>query len=194
MVANNITVSVKVRASKNGRYTEFTVSGSSMRLFRNKTAIDGRDSLTLLDGKYYATFWQLVEQGPMHVYDLEVEEDHSYTLDGLIVHNCNVEHAVTGKPQIVPDHSTCRELFHDCGILTKIDQEITLNEITTEGGLVRPDDVAAGIQYLYDNPAERARLGKAGYDKFKDERLSWKYISGIWNKFFQGVLDGNNVG
>lgn len=89
----------------------------------------------------------------------------------------NMEHAVTGAPQVVPNHSALPELFHDTGIIVPINQEITSTETLTIGGLVKPEDVASALDRLYTDKILYEKLSKRAYEKFSNEKYSWNYIT-----------------
>jgi len=105
----------------------------------------------------------------------------------------NVEHAVTGAIQLVPNHSACRELFIDCGLLMNTSGEFMFDNSNTVGKLVSSDEVAQKLDYLYRNPEERERLAKLGYDKFTSKEYSWKHISKQWLDLFSEILANDNV-
>lgn len=100
----------------------------------------------------------------------------------------NVEHASTGAPQIVPNHSACRELFHDCGILVPANIPIVFDNICTTGYQCRAEDVAAGMQAIYEGAlGEKSlynTLSVAGYTKFNSPEYSWEEIAKTWHKLF----------
>jgi len=104
----------------------------------------------------------------------------------------NVEHAVTGAIQLVPNHSACRELFTGCGMLMNTCGDFMFDNSLTVGKLVNPDEVANKLEYLYRNPEERERLAKLGYDKFTNEEYSWEYISKQWLELFSKLLENKN--
>jgi D-inositol-3-phosphate glycosyltransferase len=76
------------------------------------------------------------------------------------------EHAATGAPQIVPDHSACGELWRDHGLLLPADPT--------------PDDVAAALARLHDDAALRAALGEAALAHARDPRYAWPRIAERW--------------
>lgn len=100
----------------------------------------------------------------------------------------NVEHATTGAVQLVPNHSACRELFTDCGLLMNTCGEFMFDNSQTVGKLVSADEVAQRLEYLYRNPEERERLAKLGYEKFTSKEYTWEYISKQWDDLFLSVL------
>jgi glycosyltransferase involved in cell wall biosynthesis len=95
-----------------------------------------------------------------------------------------IEHAVTGAPQIVANHSALTELYYDCGILVPTISEWTLDKIMTTGDLVSPEGVAEKLELLYNNEVLRETLGKKSVEKFTREEYSWKYISKQWDELF----------
>jgi len=101
----------------------------------------------------------------------------------------NVEHAATYAPQVVPDHSACRELFHDCGILIPTSQNVTFERTMTVGRLVTSEDVAESLEKIYSNKTLYDKLAKKSYKKFTSEEYLWKNVSERWHELFQKVLE-----
>jgi glycosyltransferase involved in cell wall biosynthesis len=100
----------------------------------------------------------------------------------------NIEHAMTGAPQIVPDHSACRELFQDVGLLIPTSQEICFEQTLTYGQLVTPQAVAEQLEIMYNNPELSRELAAKALDKFNKPAYSWKNIAKTWHKLFLEVL------
>ena len=117
------------------------------------------------------------------VYDLEVEGEHSY-LSHIAGHNSigegwglvNSEHATTGAPQIVPNHSALTEIYNDSGLLVPIFQWLTNPDTLTVSGYVHPVNVANRLEELYQNKELYNELSKKSLDKWTDEKASWEYI------------------
>jgi len=101
----------------------------------------------------------------------------------------SVEHAMTGAPQIVPDHSACAEIFIDCGLLVPTITEFTFDNSMTEGALVSPEGLAEKMDLLYTDKDLYKTLSKKSLDKFSDDKYSWKTIAGMWDTLFSEVLD-----
>lgn len=99
----------------------------------------------------------------------------------------SVEHAVTGAPQIVPDHSACRELFSDCGLLVPAKVSWTFDHIMTVGKLITPEDLAVAMESLYTNEDLYNDLSLKALKKFTTPEFSWKEISKIWLKIFEEI-------
>lgn len=101
----------------------------------------------------------------------------------------NVEHAATYAPQVVPDHSACRELFQDCGVLIPTSQNVTFERTMTVGRLVTSEDVAESLEKIYSNKTLYDKLAKKSYKKFTSEEYLWKNVSERWHELFQKVLE-----
>lgn len=97
------------------------------------------------------------------------------------------EHAVTGAPQIVPDHSACKELFEGTGLLIPTSQKLYLERINTCGALVRPEDVAEQLNQLYYNRELYDNIAQKCYNKFMSPMYEWKNIAKIWRNIFEEV-------
>lgn len=100
------------------------------------------------------------------------------------------EHAATGAVQVVPDHSACKELFEDCGVLIPVSHTHVNKEVLTEGGIVTPEDVARSLNYVYNNIDIYNELSKKSLEKFSDDKFSWNYITkNYWVPTFEEALD-----
>ena len=105
----------------------------------------------------------------------------------------NVEHAVTGAAQVVPNSSACTELWNGCGALIDIHHWDTHTGILTRGAVIDTDHAAALLEYLYQNPEARYSLGDAAQIKFSNPKFSWREISKTWLDLFEKVINANNM-
>lgn len=94
------------------------------------------------------------------------------------------EHAATGAPQVVPDHSACHELFEDCGLLVPISYWTRNADVLTISGLVRADDVAQKLNDLYYDQGLYESLSVKSLLKFTAEEYSWQYATKKWDAIF----------
>lgn len=88
----------------------------------------------------------------------------------------NMEHAVSGKPQLVPDHSALHELYSDCGLLMPISMWHINSDTLTVGGIVSPETVASGLQKLYENKQLYDTLAEKSLQKFTSPTYDWNVI------------------
>jgi D-inositol-3-phosphate glycosyltransferase len=101
----------------------------------------------------------------------------------------NMEHAVTGAPQIVPDHSACREIYQDCGIVVPTYSDLMLDGgAMTIGKLVRPEAVAEAMEKIYLDKELYKELSIKSIAKFSSKEYSWETIACTWDKIFTGIL------
>ncbi|NMC34391.1 MAG: glycosyltransferase [Veillonellaceae bacterium] len=100
----------------------------------------------------------------------------------------NVEQAVTRCAQIVPDHSACKELFGDCGLLIKRSANWIMDGSMTVGGIIDPADLANKLDFLYKNRDVLEKVADKCYQKFTDEKYSWKTVAGDWDSLFKSLI------
>jgi len=134
------------------------------------------------------TIQQISEDRLNEVYNLCDVGINTSTGEGFSL--VQAEHAVTGAPQIVADHSALHELYEDCGQLIPARINTLLGTVLTTGKLVLSEDVATAITELYDNPLLYASLSKKAMNKFSDPMYSWKTIGAQWDQLFKKVLNG----
>lgn len=99
----------------------------------------------------------------------------------------NVEHAVTGAAQIVPRHSSCQELFYDCGLLMEPLIDVTFENSETVGKLVTPEEVARNLDIYYKDREVLDFMRQKAQEKFLRPEYQWKNISRQWGDIFERV-------
>jgi glycosyltransferase involved in cell wall biosynthesis len=98
------------------------------------------------------------------------------------------EHAVSGVPQVVPQHTACAELFEDCGLLIPIKQTVFDTETLLDRDFPDPLELAKHLETLYTNEELRNSLGQKGLEKFTSEEYQWSNIAKSWKKLFIETL------
>lgn len=104
----------------------------------------------------------------------------------------NVEHAATQAAQIVPNHSACRELFHDCGSLVSAPVPFCLDNIMTTGYLVSQESLTKRLQELYVDKDKREELALKAYKKFTGDEYNWDTIAEQWMSIFKEVTNNES--
>jgi D-inositol-3-phosphate glycosyltransferase len=99
----------------------------------------------------------------------------------------NVEHAVTGALQVVPRHSSCQELFSDCGLLMETSFDWTFDSSETVGRVVTPEEVARCLEVAYTNQELRLELAEKGRKKFTQPEYEWKSVAQKFGDIFREV-------
>jgi len=99
----------------------------------------------------------------------------------------NIEHAVTGAPQIVPNNSVQPEIYGKCGLLTPCIAKLS-TEYGTIGHLVRAEDVAENLEKLYNDKLLYSTLSQKSINTFSSRKFSWEAIAEQWAKLFTEVM------
>ena len=99
---------------------------------------------------------------------------------GLVNH----EHAACGVAQVVPDHTSCKEIFEGAGKLIRSDfTDIDLN-FNREMPMPSAEHLAEIFEELYQDRAELVRCGKACYERATDDKYQWSTIAGQFGEIF----------
>lgn len=105
----------------------------------------------------------------------------------------NAEHMCTGAPQIVPDHSACRELFSDCGLLVPTKLPWTFDNIMTVGRQVDAVDVATAMETIYTDKDLYNNLSEKGLKKFTSQEYNWDFVANKWLKLIEEPHDTDRM-
>lgn len=101
----------------------------------------------------------------------------------------SMEHAATGAPQVLGDHSAHTELWKDCGYLVPAEINHIFESTSTVAKVVRAEDVAKALEDLYRNQELYDSLSKRALDKFTSKEYSWEKISLDWHNLFLNILE-----
>ncbi|MGQ9642354.1 MAG: glycosyltransferase family 4 protein [Ignavibacterium sp.] len=100
----------------------------------------------------------------------------------------NFEHARIGVPQVVPNHTACRELFKDTGVTVDIAEWVYGTDMSVRQGIVSVDKVADSLEKLYTDKAYYARVQEDTYQKFSQDTYDWGYIvKNYWMPLFESL-------
>lgn len=103
---------------------------------------------------------------------------------GLVNH----EHAACGVPQIVPDHTSCKEIFEGAGLLIDnlfIDVDMNYNR---DMPVPSADHLVEHLDTLYKNPEIYERVAQACYDRATDSKYQWDTIAKQFAAEFDGLF------
>ena len=100
----------------------------------------------------------------------------------------NFEHAACRVAQVVPDHTSCKEIFEGAGLLIK-----SLHaDVDTNFGRIMPcpDDnhLAELLGKLYDDRALLDKVAQDCYDRVTDTCFNWDTIAEQFDDVFQEVI------
>lgn len=101
----------------------------------------------------------------------------------------NFENAACKVAQVVPDHTSCKELFDGYGKLIRCDHI----DVDTNYGREMPcpssDHLAELLTELYENTEERERVAQACFERATDPQFSWEVVSSQFGGVFEDVLN-----
>lgn len=100
----------------------------------------------------------------------------------------NFEHAACRVAQVVPDHTSCKEIFDGYGRLIR-----NLHaDVDTNFGRIMPcpDDnhLAEILTELYEDRKQLDAVAQACYDRVTDSCFDWETVAADFNDVFQEVL------
>jgi glycosyltransferase involved in cell wall biosynthesis len=107
--------------------------------------------------------------------------------EGWSLTNC--EHALTGAPQIVADHSALTDLYKDCGLLVPTITNLTFDNSMTVGKLITPEALAGKMNLIYSDKDLYKTLSDKSIEKFSNPMYSWKVIAETWKELFLEVIN-----
>ena len=104
---------------------------------------------------------------------------------GLVSH----EHAACRVAQVVPDHTSCKEIFEGYGRLIRCDHVDVDTNYAREMPCPSSDHLAAVLTDLYEDKEKREATAELCYLRATDERFNWDTIAHQFGEVFQEVLN-----
>lgn len=96
----------------------------------------------------------------------------------------SAEHAATGAPQVVPDHSACAEIWRGAAEVVPVARTYVPSFSCFSMGEVSARDVAAGLERVYRDAAHHAGLAAAG--RLRSGAVTWATVAGRWRRLLDG--------
>lgn len=87
------------------------------------------------------------------------------------------EHAGCRKPQVVPNHTSCYEIWQDAAMLTDVASWIIDRDLGVERGLINTSHAAAQLTELYENPDTYAEVASACYAVTQRPEYRWESVA-----------------
>jgi len=103
---------------------------------------------------------------------------------GLVNH----EHAACRVAQVVPDHTSCKEIFEGTGELIScpfVDVDTNLNR---DMPMPSSEHLAKILADYYEDRSKLDAVADACYERATDEKYQWSVIAHQFNELFQEVL------
>jgi glycosyltransferase involved in cell wall biosynthesis len=104
---------------------------------------------------------------------------------GLVSH----EHAACRVAQVVPNHTSCKEIFEGYGRLVRCDHVDVDTNYSREMPCPSSDHLASVLTELYEDREKLAATAELCYLRATEERFSWDTIAHQFGEVFQEVLN-----
>jgi len=88
----------------------------------------------------------------------------------------NTEHAATGRPQLVPDHTSLKEIFNDVPRI-RIESWETDRNYGLERGQVSPDHLAELLDSYYYDRRLMEEDGQWCYERIHEKQFTWEHVT-----------------
>ncbi len=98
------------------------------------------------------------------------------------------EHAATGRPQIVPNHSACRALWENTATLLSPDPGPSCYSRARSNTATNPEVLASALEEYYNNESFYEEMSRKAYLFTMQDRFSWEVISNQWLMEFDQLL------
>jgi D-inositol-3-phosphate glycosyltransferase len=100
----------------------------------------------------------------------------------------NFEHAACGVPQVVPDHTSCKEIFEGYGELIRCDHVDVDTNYAREMPCPSSDHLAEILEDLYHDRTYREHVGERCRQRVMDTQFSWDTVASQFGGIFEEVL------
>ena len=101
----------------------------------------------------------------------------------------NFEHAACGVPQVVPDHTSCKEIFEGYGELIRCDHIDVDTNYAREMPCPSSDHLAEILEYLYQDKGIREWVGTRCRERVMDTQFSWDTVASQFGGIFEDVMN-----
>jgi D-inositol-3-phosphate glycosyltransferase len=100
----------------------------------------------------------------------------------------NFEHAACGVPQVVPDHTSCKEIFEGYGELIRCDHVDVDTNYAREMPCPSSDHLTEILEDLYHDRTYREHVGERCRERVMDTQFSWGTVASQFGGIFEEVL------
>ena len=101
----------------------------------------------------------------------------------------NFEHAACGVPQVVPDHTSCKEIFDGYGELIRCDHIDVDTNYAREMPCPSSDHLAEILDELYQGKGYRELVGQRCRERALDEQFAWDTVASQFGGIFEDVMN-----
>jgi hypothetical protein len=101
----------------------------------------------------------------------------------------NFEHAACAVPQIVPDHTSCKEIFEGYGELIRCDHVDVDTNYAREMPCPSAEHLTEILDQLYEVPEICDKIGQLCYQRVTDPQFSWDTVASQFGGIFEDVMN-----
>jgi glycosyltransferase involved in cell wall biosynthesis len=101
----------------------------------------------------------------------------------------NFEHAACGVPQVVPDHTSCKEIFEGYGELIRCDHIDVDTNYAREMPCPSAEHLTEILNYLYQDQSVREWVGTRCRQRVLDTQFSWDTVASQFGGIFEDVMN-----
>lgn len=105
----------------------------------------------------------------------------------------NFEHAATGVAQIVPDHTSLKEIFNEIPRIPIESWEVDCN-YGLDRGVPSVDGMVQILNHYYENREDLEKVGKWCYSALQQEKYQWEKIGESVRAIVNNVLKESTAG
>ena len=104
----------------------------------------------------------------------------------------NFENAACRVAQVVPDHTSCKEIFEGAGRLIRCDHVDVDTNYAREMPCPSSDHLAEILTDLYENREKLDETAELCYQRVTDKRFDWDTVASQFGGIFEDVLTGTD--
>jgi glycosyltransferase involved in cell wall biosynthesis len=104
----------------------------------------------------------------------------------------NFENAACRVAQVVPDHTSCKEIFEGAGRLIRCDHIDVDTNYAREMPCPSSDHLAEILTDLYENREKLDETAELCYQRVTDKRFDWDTVASQFGGIFEDVLTGTD--
>lgn len=97
------------------------------------------------------------------------------------------EHASCKKPQIVPNHTACFDIWNEAAMLTDISTWVVDKDLGVERGLIDVDHAARQLTELYTNKETYDEVAEACYAVTQRKEYRWENVAAGFNQVIKDL-------
>lgn len=97
------------------------------------------------------------------------------------------EHALCVKPQVVPDHTSCRDIWKGAGLLTNVAAWITDKDLGVERGIIDYKHAAQLLTDLYEDEGYRQQVAENCFEVTQNPSYRWDRAAEGFSKAIEEI-------